>query len=587
MAVVAIVVTVFTAGVLAGPAAIALEGGIMAAGTAAMTSSLGIAMVAGALGSIASQAVGMALGIQDAFSWSGVAMGAIGAGFGASGLGAEISGVFGGGIPGAMAAAAASSVITQGIGVLIGAQKEFSWVGVAASAIGAGVSQAVGRLDFGGNTFARDLTAGLASGAARQVVSGGKANWANVAADAFGNALGYSIVEQSGGGSGGSQQVAELSNAERSASTRFDDDIYAAFGSARNLLDGERYELAGGPGARGVLPRMVIEAQRGNPGGGERVYFEQDAFAYETKAMDGTESFLSSPTLRGLNEVGGEIWSSGAETFPVASVEIEARALLPMASSGGSEMRPISELEWFWDHNSGVKFAKGVAGVIPGTIGAIKEIGLGAYDAIGASTYSALNYLAGSNVAYEPTGAIGASVQQRGWLPTIGDGVHGVVTNLPGVGLIGGVMHNDPEAMGSGIVGLAPLGMMRSAGRVGEVATNSAETIAGGINPRLTQRLDAWRAYQENGGQKSLQSWVQSTQKVIRGQTTIVSSDRAQPSKKPVLLAFQGDAVNGWVFRTVVSKQLCMFRPSAFPDKCSAEPLQLVSCLGRHRVVAD
>lgn len=141
---------------------------------------------------------------------------------------------------------------------------------------------------------------------------------------------------------------------------------------------------------------------------------------------------------------------------------------------------------------TGVKFAKGVAGVIPGTIGAIKEIGLGAYDAIGASTYSALNYLAGSNVAYEPTGAIGASVQQRGWLPTIGDGVHGVVTNLPGVGLIGGVMHNDPEAMGSGIVGLAPLGMVRSAGRVGEVvATNSAGL---GKNPVFFTSETTWTA---------------------------------------------------------------------------------------------
>ncbi len=33
-----------------------------------------------------------------------------------------------------------------------------------------------------------------------------------------------------------------------------------------------------------------------------------------------------------------------------------------------------------------------------------------------------------------------------------------------------------------------------------------------GINPRLTQRLEAWRAYQSNGGQYDLQRWVQSTQ---------------------------------------------------------------------------
>jgi hypothetical protein len=34
----------------------------------------------------------------------------------------------------------------------------------------------------------------------------------------------------------------------------------------------------------------------------------------------------------------------------------------------------------------------------------------------------------------------------------------------------------------------------------------------GGINPRLLERLDAWRAYQEAGGQYDLQRWVQSTQ---------------------------------------------------------------------------
>ncbi|MGH8603928.1 MAG: hypothetical protein ACREXR_14510 [Gammaproteobacteria bacterium] len=45
------------------------------------------------------------------------------------------------------------------------------------------------------------------------------------------------------------------------------------------------------------------------------------------------------------------------------------------------------------------------------------------------------------------------------------------------------------------------------------VANNAVVTdFSAGINPRLTQRLDAWRAYQANGGQLNLQGWVQRTQ---------------------------------------------------------------------------
>ncbi|WP_459569090.1 hypothetical protein, partial [Cupriavidus sp. 8B] len=49
-------------------------------------------------------------------------------------------------------------------------------------------------------------------------------------------------------------------------------------------------------------------------------------------------------------------------------------------------------------------------------------------------------------------------------------------------------------------------------GRIGgtPISDNAAEGSL--VNPRLIQRLDAWRSYQENGGQLDLQGWVQRTQ---------------------------------------------------------------------------
>ena len=106
--------------------------------------------VAGAVGSIVSQGVGIAVGAQDKFSWSGVAMGALatvagGAATSIVGKVAEGGAQFGN----VVARAAVGNVITPGVAVAVGLQDHFSWAGVAAAAVGAGVSygvsQAVGR----------------------------------------------------------------------------------------------------------------------------------------------------------------------------------------------------------------------------------------------------------------------------------------------------------------------------------------------------------------------------------------------------------------------------------------------------------
>lgn len=164
MVVVAVVATIFTAG--AATAGLSASfGTIMNAGVGVMTAGaaggaagaaavagltgaelVATAAAAGAVGSIVSQGVGIAVGAQDSFSWKGVALGAIGAGVSA-GVGAALGPVTSSGFEKALAFAgrgAITSALTQGISVATGLQSSFSWRSVAASAVGAGVGSAVG-----------------------------------------------------------------------------------------------------------------------------------------------------------------------------------------------------------------------------------------------------------------------------------------------------------------------------------------------------------------------------------------------------------------------------------------------------------
>jgi hypothetical protein len=118
-------------------------GAAAAAGSAA---AIGAAVVggaiAGAAGSVISQGVGVALGIQEKFSWKAVGLAAIG-----GAVGGGINAGFGKAtdILGAVARGAAGNAITQGIGVATGLQNKFSWAGVAAAGIAAGVGFQVGK----------------------------------------------------------------------------------------------------------------------------------------------------------------------------------------------------------------------------------------------------------------------------------------------------------------------------------------------------------------------------------------------------------------------------------------------------------
>ncbi|MDT0140819.1 LysM peptidoglycan-binding domain-containing protein [Acidovorax sp. PRC11] len=228
MVVVAIVVTIYTAGALAaagslgsnalGAATLASTttgGGFaatMAAGAGVLGGGAGIGagiaagVAGGAMGSIVSQAVGNAIGAQDGFSWKGVALSALSGGVsgglaGTSLLGGTTLGV-------TVARAAASSVLSQGIGVATGLQSSFNWKSVAASAAGAGVgwgmNNALGLTDangvridqpFGLESIGKATLSGFAAGLTTAVARGGRISVQQVATDAFGNVLGEALVD--------------------------------------------------------------------------------------------------------------------------------------------------------------------------------------------------------------------------------------------------------------------------------------------------------------------------------------------------------------------------------------------------------
>lgn len=144
------IAAVANAGAAAGAATVTAASVQTAITAGTLTSSFGAGAlvgggaIAGAAGSIASQAVGVATGIQEKFDWKGVALSALSSAVSA-GLGSVMKVAKGASATfEAIKRGALGSVITQGVAVATGLQDSFSWTSVAVSAVSAGVGQAAG-----------------------------------------------------------------------------------------------------------------------------------------------------------------------------------------------------------------------------------------------------------------------------------------------------------------------------------------------------------------------------------------------------------------------------------------------------------
>ncbi|KQO16495.1 hypothetical protein ASF11_10030 [Acidovorax sp. Leaf76] len=289
----------------------------------------------GAAGSIASQVVGNAIGAQQGFNWKNVALSAISGGVSGGLAGADFLPTNLGDFGNAAVRAALGSAVTQGIGVVTGLQRSFSWTQVAASAVGAGVGAEVGSLlnangtfnnlgNFGGQ-LARGAVAGFAGGMAAAAMRGGRISVQQVAMDAFGNALGQSLGESmqpsqqspySLAGAG-----ARLSNwTEQAPNSSPYDDTYRQ----TNL---ERMSMMALGGVSDSQTSAQVQ-ERWISGSGV-------VAPLMTPTSSSSGSLIASPSLLSRNGQGGYSWDSGVNTYPVATRSIQGTALETIQLASG------------------------------------------------------------------------------------------------------------------------------------------------------------------------------------------------------------------------------------------------------------
>jgi LysM repeat protein len=212
IAVVVVVVSYFAGPVLG---QLVAEGLTALGASAGAAGAIGVAagtVLGAAAGSAAGQGAGIALGVQDRFSFSAVGRAALTA--------AVVGGPSSGGgeattLAGVIGEAVVSNVATQGVNIALGQQDRFSFAAVAASALAAGIEVKIGENIPGYNKITAGglRSSGFSSPAAilgattknfvegvfvrgvqSLVEKGGRINYATIAADSFGNALGNAVV---------------------------------------------------------------------------------------------------------------------------------------------------------------------------------------------------------------------------------------------------------------------------------------------------------------------------------------------------------------------------------------------------------
>ena len=162
-----------------------------AADGVAATTSIAAGAIAGAAGSVASQGVGIAIGAQDKFSFTGVALAAISGGVGgAVGGSAIVKGLSpfeSGALRGII-----GNVATQGIAVATGLQNQFDWAGIAVAGV---VGGTIGGLDMStslSGQFVSGMAGAVTGAAARSLLTGSDFgdNILRTLPDVIGNTIG-------------------------------------------------------------------------------------------------------------------------------------------------------------------------------------------------------------------------------------------------------------------------------------------------------------------------------------------------------------------------------------------------------------
>jgi LysM repeat protein len=183
---------------------------------------------------LAGQVTANIVGLQHGINFASIAVSALSAGitFGIVGgtgpVGSASAPTALGNAIGPVGRAIVGNVVNQGVGILLGQQHSFSWASVAGAAVSAAVTQTLSGNPLGSSgesaaaqpasaatTAIATFVGGMAGGLTRAVLSGGRINFAQIAADSFGNALGtyigMSIAENIG------QQQAALRQAQEDA----------------------------------------------------------------------------------------------------------------------------------------------------------------------------------------------------------------------------------------------------------------------------------------------------------------------------------------------------------------------------------
>ena len=354
---------------------------VEAAGIGGTAGTVVTGALSAAAASVVSQGVGIAIGVQDKFSWSQVGLAFVGGGV-VAGVGTVATGAMAGqGTFAVVSRAMVANAVTQGIGVATGLQDQFSWIGVAAAGVGAGVGQAVSEglgitVDGAraeafaqagwGERLAKSTLTGLAAGAATAVARGGRISVTQIAADAFGQAIGSSIAEANWSGStpdtarenfsrseieamnndakianalamsGPGMSEADYWNAPaRTTADRYAD-TYGGQASRTGGIGNTEASIPSGQGWRDAdgtawLPETTIISRRGNGGltGSDTDYAD-----WNPPGMPDNSPLR----VVGQDQNGGLIWNTGAVSYPVGSPDIEVHAL---ASIPNSTTQPV------------------------------------------------------------------------------------------------------------------------------------------------------------------------------------------------------------------------------------------------------